>query len=109
MTLLERLRYVVLDSFYSLLMDHNLEPIIIVGGESHSSPRRLFVVKYVLASAGQNSRLVFRNELTGYDYEQQIVYRTQKTQLDHLQSVLETYAYGSANPQLARVEIETER
>jgi hypothetical protein len=103
MAFLERLRYVVLDSFYSLPMDHDSEPIIIVDGDSHSSPRRLFVVKYVLASADENSRLIFKNQPTGYDYEQQIIYPIQKSQLDHLQSVMETFAYGSAN-KLARVE-----
>jgi len=89
-------------------MDQDSESILI-GDELSSSPRRLFVVKYVLGAAGENSRLIFKNELTGYDFEQQIVYPTQKTQLDQLQCALERFAYGSPETRLSRVEIENSK
>ena len=95
----------VSDSFYSLLANHDSMPILILDGELNS-PRRLFLVKYVLGAAVENSRLIFKNELTGYDHEQQITYPTQRRQLDRLQSVLESFAYGSSQARLSYVEIE---
>jgi hypothetical protein len=109
MALLGRPKYIVSDSFYVLLMDQDSESILIGDDGLNSSPRRLFVVKYVLGAAGENSRLIFKNELTGYDFEQQIVYPTQKAQLDHLQSALESFAYGSPKTRLSRVEIENSK
>jgi hypothetical protein len=101
-------KYVVSDSFYSLLANHDSIPILIVDGEP-SSPRRMFLVKYVLGAAGENTRLIFKNELTGYDYEQQITYSTQKNQLDGLQSELESFAFGSSQARLSYVEIENSK
>ena len=67
------------------------------------------MVKYVLGAYDENSRLVFKNELTGYDYEQQIVYPTQKTQLDHLQRALESFTYGSPGTLLSRAEVRNSK
>jgi len=89
-------------------MDQDSESILI-GDELSSSPRRLFVVKYVLGAAGENSRLIFKNELTGYDFEQQIVYPTQKEKLDHLQNALASFVHGSPKTRLSRVEVENSK
>ena len=103
---MDRQNYVVSDLFYSLLANDDSKPVLIV--DDVSSPRRVFLVKYVLGAVGENARLIFRNELTGYDYEQQIIYPTQKEQLDYLQSLLESFAYGSFQT-LSNVEIGNSR
>ena len=99
---MDRQKYVVSDSFYSLLVNDNSNPILIV--DKLSSPLRMFLAKYAIGAVGENTRLIFKNELTGYDYEQQITYPTQKEQLDYLQSLLESFAYGSLQT-LSNVEI----
>lgn len=109
MALSDRAKYIVSDSFYFLLMDQDSESVLIEDDELGRSPRRLFVVKYVLGAVGENSRLIFKNELTGYDFEQQIVYPTQKAQLDQLQTALERFAYGSPETRMSRVEIENSK
>jgi hypothetical protein len=106
---LERLRYAVSDSFYAQLFNQDSEPLLIVDGETDGVPEKMFVVRYILGSAGENSRPIFRNELTGYDYEQQIIYPKQNVELDRLQSTIEALAYGSPKSQLARVKIENSK
>jgi len=64
------------------------------------------LVKYVVGAVGENARLIFKNELTGYDFEQQMTYPTQKMHLDKLQNVLESAIYGSDPTRMARFEIE---
>ena len=66
------------------------------------------MAKYGIGAVGENARLIFKDELTGYDYEQQITYPTQKEQLDYLQSLLESFAYGSFQT-LSNVEIRNSR
>ena len=101
---MDRQNYVVSDLFYSLLANDDSKPVLIV--DDVSSPRRVFLVKYVLGAVGENARLIFRNEPTGYDYEQQVIYPTQRAQLDQLQGLLESAAYGSHQTRLSHVEIE---
>jgi len=103
---LDRQKYVVSDSFYSLLANDDSNPILIV--DELSAPQRMFLTKYVIGAVGENVRLIFKNELTGYDYEQQITYPTQIEQLDYLQSLLESFAYGSFQT-LSNVEIGNSR
>ena len=103
---MDRQKYVVSDSFYSLLANDDSNPILIV--DELSAPQRMFLTKYVIGAVGENVRLIFKNELTGYDYEQQITYPTQIEQLDYLQSLLESFAYGSFQT-LSNVEIGNSR
>ena len=103
---MDRQKYVVSDSFYSLLANDDSNPILIV--DELSAPQRMFLTKYVIGAVGENVRLIFKNELTGYDYEQQIIYPTQIEQLDYLQSLLESFAYGSFQT-LSNVEIGNSR
>ena len=63
------------------------------------------MVGYDRGAYGENSRLIFRNEITSYDYERQIVYPTQKTQGDQLQSTMDAFVYGSHETLLSRAEI----
>lgn len=101
---MDRQKYVVSDLFYSLLANDDSKLVLIV--DDLTSPRRVFLVKYVIGAVGENARFIFRNELTGYDYEQQTTYPTQKAKLDHLQSLLESVAYGSHQTRLSHVDIE---
>ena len=90
--------------FYSLIFNQeDAEPILVF---DRSAPTRLFLVRYIIGSGGENSRLIFCSEITGYDYNQQITYPTQKGNLDGLQGVLETFVYGSVNSELLRVDVE---
>jgi len=99
---LERQKYAVSDSFYSLLANDDANPILIV--DDLDAPRRIFLTKYVIGSSGENARLIFKHELTGYDYEQQISYTTQKDQLDRLQNLLENFVFTSLQ-HLSNVEV----
>jgi hypothetical protein len=102
---MDRLRYAVSDSFYTQLFSQGSEPLLIVDGEPNGVPAKMFVVRYIVGSAGEHGRPIFRNELTGYDYEQQIIYPKQNAELDGLQSTIEDHAYGSPKSRLARVKI----
>jgi len=101
---LDRQKYVLSDSFYSLLANDDSKSVLIV--DDLTSPRRVFLVKYLLGAVGENTRLILRNELTGYDYEQQVIYPTQKAELDQLQSLFESFVYGSLQGRLSHVDIE---
>ena len=103
---MDRQKYVVSDFFYTLLVNDDSHPVLIV--DELRAPRRMFLAKYDVGAVGEDARLMFKNELTGYDYEQQITYPTQKEQLDYLQSLLESFAYGSFQT-LSNVEIGNSR
>ena len=103
---MDRQKYVVSDSFYSLLVSDDSNPILIV--DELCPPRRMFLAKYTIGAVGENARLMFKNELTGYDYEQQITYPTQKAQLHYLQRLLESFAFGSFQT-LSNIEIGNSR
>lgn len=109
MKLMESLRYIVSDSFYSQLFAKGSEPLLIVDGENNQTPEKVFVVRYTLGSAGEYSRPIFKNELVGYDYDQQIIYPKQSNKLDSLQSTIEALAYGSPKSKLARVKVENSK
>lgn len=100
--LLDRQKYTVSDSFYSLLANNDSTPVLIV--DNRTAPRRTFLARYVSAAVGEGARLMFKDELTGYDYEQQVTYPTQKSRLDYLQTLLESCAFGSLET-LSNVEI----
>jgi hypothetical protein len=102
---LEQLRYAVSDLFYAQLFNQDSELLLIVDGEADGVPEKMFVVRYILGSAGEHSRPIFRNELTGYDYEQQIIYPKQNVDLEPLQSTIEALAYGSPKSRLVHVKI----
>jgi len=93
---------VVSDYLYSLLLNDDSNPILIL--DDLNVPRRIFLAKYVIGSVGENARLIFKHELTGYDAEQQIAYTTQKSRLDSLQNLLENFALRSPET-LSNVEI----
>ena len=103
---MDRQKYVVSDFFYTLLVNDDSHPVLIV--DELRAPRRMFLAKYDVGAVGEDARLMFKNELTGYDYEQQITYPTQKVQLDYLQSLLESFAYGLFQT-LSNVEIGNSR
>ena len=104
--LLDRQKYTVSDSFYSLLLNDDSDPVLIV--DDPATPRRMFLTRYVIGSMGENARLMFKHELTGYDNELQIIYATQKSRLDYLQNLLESFAPGSPET-LSYVEIENSK
>ena len=108
---MKTLAYELSQLFFSITFqpEEDVEPLLVADHTSSGSPHRLFLVRYVVGegTGGEGGRPIFKNELTGYDYEQQIAYPTQKkTQLDRLQSLLESFVYGSIRTRLSHVEIE---
>lgn len=99
--------YELSERFHLLLFEseHGVEPILVVDQASSGSPRRLFLVRYVIGegAGGESRRPVFKNELTGYDYEMKLTYPTQKERLKGLQSVMESYMYVPTEAVLSRV------
>jgi hypothetical protein len=95
------------ERFYSKLfqLEDRLEPILIADQDSSGSPRRLFVVRYVIVeSAGEeNARPIFKDELTGYDYEMKLTYPTQKRHLEELQSIMESRMYAPSEAALSKI------
>lgn len=98
--------YRISDSFYKRLFvdEGGVEPLLITERDPTDSPLRIFLVRYVIVegASGENGRAMFKNELTGYDYEMKMTYPTQKVQLEALQSTLESSMYGSPETQLLR-------
>ena len=98
------------DGFYRLLFveEQGVEPLLITDRYPDNSPQRIFLVRYVVAEGGggEDKRPVFRDELTGYDYEAKLTYPTQRIQLDALQSSLELSMYGSSEAEMAKVDVE---
>jgi hypothetical protein len=72
-----------------------------------ASPRRLFLVRYVVGEGGggESKRPIFKNELTGFDYEMKITYATQTERLEGLQQTMEVYMYASSNAKLSKVTV----
>jgi len=100
---MEPLVYELPDTFYNLMLGHEEgEPILVADRNSSNHPRRLFLVRYLRSElgSGETTRPIFRNELTGYDYEMRLTYPTQREHLDMLQSTMESYMYGSSETQL---------
>jgi hypothetical protein len=80
------------------------EPLLIADRDPANFPQRIFLVRYVIleGAGAEGSRPVFKDELTGYDYEMKMLYPTQKVQLEALQSTLEPSLYASPDSQLSR-------
>ena len=92
----------VSDRFHKLLFQQEgVEPLLIADRAANYAPRRIFSVWYVLGESGGSLRPIFKNELTGCDYELQILYPTQRTDLEGLQSVMEPSRYGSPRARLS--------
>ncbi len=102
--------YSVTDSFHRLLFagEQGVEPLLIADYNPRDSPQRIFLVRYVIGEGGggESKRAIFKDELTGYDYEMRLTYPTQKVHLDALQSILEPSMYGSPEAQLSRAMVE---
>jgi hypothetical protein len=107
---MEPLVYRVSENFHKHLFvdERGVEPLLIADRDPANSPQRIFLVRYVIVegAAAEGSRAVFKDELTGYDYEMKMLYPTQKVQLEALQSTLEPSMYGSPESQLSRVTAE---
>jgi hypothetical protein len=100
---MEPLVYELPDTFYNLMLGlEEGEPILVTDRVSRDHPRRLFLVRYLRSEvgSGETTRPIFRNELTGYDYETRLTYPTQREHLDMLQSTMESYTHGSSQAQL---------
>lgn len=107
---MEPLVYRISESFHKRLFvdERGVEPLLIADRNPANSPQRIFLVRYVIVkgAGAESSRAVFKDELTGYDYEMKMLYPTQKVQLEALQSTLEPSMYGSPETQLSRVMAE---
>lgn len=70
--------------------------------------QRIFLVRYIIGEGGggESKRLIFKDELTGYDYELNLTYPTQRVKLDALQSTLELSMYGSSEAQWSKATVE---
>jgi len=106
----ESLVYRISDNFHKRLFVDELgvQPLLIADREPGNSPQRIFLVRYVIVegAGAEGSRAVFKDELSGYDYDMKILYPIQKVQLEALQSTLEPSMYGSPGVQLSRVMAE---
>ncbi len=85
-----------------------MEPLLAADRHPDKSPQRIFLVRYVIGEGGgeESKRPIFKDELTGYDYEAQLRYPTLRVQLDALQSSLELSMYGSSEAEMAKTQIE---
>ena len=84
--------------------EQGVEPIIITDQTPVKGPRRLFLVRYVVGEGGggESKRPIFKNELTGYDYEMKMIYPTQKDHLERLQPLMEAFMYASTQAMLSK-------
>ncbi len=102
--------YRVSDGFFKLLFveERGVEPLLVVDQNPEQPPQRIFLVRYVVGEGGggESRRPVFKDELTGYDYEMKLIYPTQRVQLDALQSSLEPSMYGSSEAEMLKAKIE---
>jgi len=56
-------------------------------------------------AGGESKRPIFKNELTGYDYEMKLTYPTQERHLEELQSIMELYMYAPTEAKLSRIVV----
>ena len=102
--------YSMADGFHRLLFagEEGVEPLLVADRDPRDSPQRIFLVRYVIGEGGggESKRLIFKDELTGYDYGMRLMHPTQKAQLEALQSILEPSMYGSCEAQLSRATVE---
>lgn len=85
-----------------------MEPIVIAN--QPGEPRRLFLVRYVLGEGGggESKRPIFKNELTGYDYEMKLTYPTQMDRLERLQSTMESFMYAPTEAMLSKAVVRSQ-
>lgn len=107
---MEPLVYRISENFHRRLFvdERRVEPLLIADRDPANFPQRIFLVRYVIVegAGAEGSRAVFKDELTGYDYEMKMLYPTQKVHLEALQSTLEPSMYGSPESHLSRVMAE---
>ena len=98
------------EEFFKLLFagEHGVEPLLVADRYPDKSPQRLFMVRYVIGEGGggESKRPIFKDELTGYDYEAKLTYPTQRVRLDALQSTLELSMYGSSDAEMVKAQVE---
>jgi hypothetical protein len=101
--------YEMLDRLFSTIFrsEEGVEPLLVADQVPSKSPRRLLLVRYLVAegAGGEGGRPIFKNELTGYDYEMKLTYPTQTENLDRLQTVMEASMYASSAAFLTRALI----
>jgi len=104
--------YEVSDRFHTFLFEQEqgVEPILIADQEPVGEPHRLFLVRYVLGEGGggESKRPIFKNELTGYDYEMKLTYSTQRDHLEKLQSVMESFMYAPTEATLSKAPVRNQ-
>ena len=109
---MESQTYEVSNRFHILLFqqEQGVEPILIADQEPVGEPHRLFLVRYVLGEGGggESKRPVFKNELTGYDYEMKLTYPTQREGLEKLQSTVESFMYAPTEATLSRAPVRNQ-
>lgn len=107
---MEPLVYQLSGRFHSLLFqeEQGVEPIVIAN--QPGEPRRLFLVRYVLGEGGggESKRPIFKNELTGYDYEMKLTYPTQMDRLERLQSTMESFMYAPTEAMLSKAVVRSQ-
>jgi len=86
------------------------EPLLVINHMSARGPGLVFCVRFTLGdgAGGENCRPIFRNELTAYDYDNKIMYPTQRARLEKLQTVMESAMYGQPGSLQAKVMVEDE-
>jgi len=104
--------YEVSDRFHTFLFEQEqgVEPILIADQEPVGEPHRLFLVRYVLGEGGggESKRPIFKNELTGYDYEMKLTYSTQRDHLEKLQSAMESFMYAPKEATLSKAPVRNQ-
>jgi len=109
---MESILYQLSARFHGFLFQQGkeAEPILIIDETESSKPRRILCVRYVLAQGAgeESSRPIFNSELTAYNYQTEIMYPTQKTHLERLQAVTESFMYGQSQTLMARVMVQDE-
>ncbi|MGA2789638.1 MAG: hypothetical protein ABSF00_02590 [Candidatus Bathyarchaeia archaeon] len=107
---MEPLVYRISGTFHKCLFvdERGVESLLLADRDPGNYPQRIFLVRYVIVegAGAEGSRAVFKDELTGYDYEMKMLYPTQRVHLEGLQSTLEPSMYGSPGAQLSRVMAE---
>jgi hypothetical protein len=109
----DRLLYGVNDRFFTLIsqLSNDVESLLVADHGPTDSPRRLFLVRYVVTggASGESNRPIFKNELTGYDCEVETDYPTQKADLERLQSVMESSMFGHSEVLVTRAKVHNTR
>ncbi len=102
--------YSLPSAFYKLIFtdDGGVEPLLVADREPGNLPQRIFIVRYVVGASegGESRRPIFKAELAGCDCESKLTYQREKVDLDALQSILESFMYGSPEAQLSRFMVE---